>query len=724
MDVKIRKFGKFKLFVCDDKPLARGGMAELFLSCSGSGVKDATKFMIIKRILLAHSHNKEFNTMFKTEGKIAVNLNHRNICSIYEFGIEKDQYFICMEYLSGRNLRQLVKKLRSQKKVMEPALCAYIIREVCNGLEYAHNCTDNITGQPLNIIHRDISPQNVMIGFSGDIKLIDFGIAKISDSESTRAGVLKGKFEYMAPEQVRGKELDRKSDIFSTGNVLWELLADKKLFTGKNELQILKKIKECRVPELKTLNPALPTRLVEIVNKALNVNKYLRYKTAGEMGNDLSLFLNKFYPNFTQSDFISFIKETYSEEIWSERDFLKKCGQVLNSNSNSLHQSGRISKPPSDSQIASTFLGYQKSLEESDEEEEEWGQTESYITLENQGVTKDTSPSELNTITQTGVSNIKTDLLKTKKTDVAKTNIPKTKREAFATKPDVSKTNALKTNISNTKIGTLKTDLSKTGALNKNTDLSKTDLSKTGITKTEFQDETLQKTPTAKQTQSTLSVRIGTSTKPITLSGHEKTAKLLFQPNERKPILHAQRLVRERKIRKKNNIKRGAVLFSLILVTGAVLFYWDTEKMIQVRKGMWSFAQKMGDLASSDTSSPAKDTSSPAKDFLSSEREVSSVVKKSDEKTQLSPKPVTNERSVFITTQPSGAQVYVNNRNLNLLTPGMMTIPNKKFKLTLKRPGYRDKTVVLKPKSVKHKMNFSLEKSQKKRGNDSTIIIQ
>ena len=721
MDVKIKKFGKFKLFVCDDKPLARGGMAELFLSCSGSGVKDATKFMIIKRILLAHSHNKEFNTMFKTEGKIAVNLNHRNICSIYEFGIEKDQYFICMEYLSGRNLRQLVKKLRSQKKVMEPAVCAYIIREVCNGLEYAHNCTDNITGHPLNIIHRDISPQNVMIGFSGDIKLIDFGIAKISDSESTRAGVLKGKFEYMAPEQVRGKELDRKADIFSTGNVLWELLADKKLFSGKNELQILKKIKECRIPELKTLNTNLPSRLVEIVNKALNVNKYLRYKTAGEMGNALSVFLNKFYPNFTQSDFISFIKEVYSEEIWNERDFLKKCGQVLNSNS-SYHQSGGISKPASDSQIVSTFLGYQKSLEES-EAEEEWGQTESYITLENQGITKDTSPSELNTLTQTEGSKIKTDLFKTKKTDVSKTktNIPQTKTDVPRTKTEALKT---KTDVPWTKTEALtkglKTDVSRT----------KTEALKTEITKTEFQDETLQKTPTSKQTQSTLSVRMGTSSKPITLSGHETTAKLLFQPNEKKPILHAQRLRRKRKVQKRKHIKRAVALCSFILAVGAVSFYWDTEQMIQVRKGMLNFAQKMGSLASSDTSPLDPDSPSSAKDS-SSERDVSSVVpsKKanpspSSKNPSPSSKPVAEERSVFITTQPSGAQIYVNSRNLNLLTPVMMALPNKRFKLTLKRPGYKDKTVVLKPTLVKHRLNFSLEKSQKARTNDSTIIIQ
>ena len=338
MDAKLGKFGQFTLL----KQVARGGMAEIFLGCSGK-IESAYKFVVIKRILLAHSHNKEFNKMFQNEGKIAVNLNHSNVCSIYEFGVEKDQYFICMEYISGRNLRQLTKKLKSQKRKLDVPICAHIIKYVCNGLDYAHNCTDSTTGQPLNIIHRDISPQNIMVSFDGNIKVIDFGIAKIDDSESTRAGVLKGKFEYMSPEQVSGKALGKQTDIFSLGSVLWELLAGKKLFTGSNEMQLLKKIRDCRIPDLRKMNAQVPDKLVDIVNKALMANKNLRYKTASEMGRDLSVFLNKFYPEFTETHFNSFIKEVYVEEILEERQSLKKYLRTLGSKKQTFEKAKHLS---------------------------------------------------------------------------------------------------------------------------------------------------------------------------------------------------------------------------------------------------------------------------------------------------------------------------------------------------------------------------------------------
>ncbi len=356
MSLDIKKFGKFKLL----KQIARGGMAEIFLACTGS-IEGAHKFVVIKRISLMHSKSREFNKMFQNEGKIAINLNHSNIGSIYEFGVEKDQYFICMEYVSGRNLRQLVQKLKRQKKQLSVEFCAYIIKYVCQGLDYAHNCTDNITGQPLNIVHRDISPQNVMVSFSGDVKVIDFGIAKIDDSEATKAGVLKGKFEYMSPEQARGKNIDKQTDIFSLGNVLWELLARRKLFTGNNEIQLLKKIRDCQIPDLKKINPHVPDKLATIVNKALNANKNLRYNTVADMGNDISLFLNKHYPDFTSSHFTSFIKEVYIEEIMEERENLKTWSKILT-------KSGASSPQIKDSAVtetfASQFKGYTKEFEQ------------------------------------------------------------------------------------------------------------------------------------------------------------------------------------------------------------------------------------------------------------------------------------------------------------------------------------------------------------------------
>ena len=322
--IKIVKFGKYKLL----KSIAKGGMAEIFLACIGS-MRSAKKFVVIKRILPHQTNNKEFSKMFQNEGKVASNLNHSHIAVIHEFGLLNNQYFICMEYISGRNLRQLMKKLQAQKKKMSLETAVYIIKTACLGMDYAHNCIDSSTGQPFNVIHRDISPQNIMVGFNGDIKVIDFGIAKIDNSETTRVGVLKGKFEYMSPEQVQGKEMDRQTDIFSLGNVLWELLAERKLFIGTEPMQLLRKIKSCHIPDLKSINPHLPDDIVKITHKALHPNKNIRYKTMQEMGDDLSLFLNKNYPQFTQNSFISFLRRVYKEEIIEERNLLKSYNKEL-----------------------------------------------------------------------------------------------------------------------------------------------------------------------------------------------------------------------------------------------------------------------------------------------------------------------------------------------------------------------------------------------------------
>ena len=324
MKTKFTQFNKFTLI----KKIAHGGMAEIFLACIGS-VTQAQRFVVLKKILPSHSNNKEFAKMFKNEGKIVANLSHSNVASIYEFGIEKNQHFICMEYISGRHLRQLANKLSSKKLLISIPHTAHIIRNICLGLDYAHNYTDKLTGRPMNIIHRDISPQNIMIGFNGEIKLIDFGIAKAMDTEATRVGVLKGKLEYMSPEQVKVEALNPQTDIFSLGSILWELLAGKKLFTATDELSIIKKIKECHVPDLKKIDPKIPNTIIKITNKSLQPDKNNRYKTIAHMANDLSVFLNKEFPNFTATHFNSFIKELYIEEILEERQYLRDCATAL-----------------------------------------------------------------------------------------------------------------------------------------------------------------------------------------------------------------------------------------------------------------------------------------------------------------------------------------------------------------------------------------------------------
>ncbi|MDE0091999.1 MAG: serine/threonine-protein kinase, partial [Oligoflexia bacterium] len=195
--MNFKKFGKYTIM----KKIASGGMADILLATELSPTGFG-RFVVIKRALSKFSNNEEFKDMFKNEGKVACNLKHKNIATIHEFGIERNQFFLAMEYISGKNLREFIKKLQARNTKLSIPNIIYIIKEVAAGLNYAHNAIDANTGQPLNIIHRDVSPQNIMLTFDGQVKLIDFGIAKISDTNLTRAGHLKGKFSYMSPEQA------------------------------------------------------------------------------------------------------------------------------------------------------------------------------------------------------------------------------------------------------------------------------------------------------------------------------------------------------------------------------------------------------------------------------------------------------------------------------------------------------------------------------------------
>ena len=329
--MEFKFFGKYAIL----EKIASGGMAEIFLSAD-LGTAGVGRFIVIKRTLAQFSANEEFKDMFRNEGKIASNLKHRNITPVYEFGIENKQFFLAMEYVSGRNLRQILKKLTHVRNSIDISHALYIIKEVASGLNYAHNAIDSHGGEPLHLIHRDVSPQNILINFDGEIKLIDFGIAKIADTNLTQVGHLKGKFGYMSPEQAQGETLDHRTDIFSLGIILWELLANTRLFAFKNEMIALKKIKACDVPDLKKINPKIPQALIDIVNKALSKNKNLRYNTMAQMEKDLTIFLNMNYSHFSQYDLGAFMKSTYEREILKERKQLNQYSKELKSYSKKL----------------------------------------------------------------------------------------------------------------------------------------------------------------------------------------------------------------------------------------------------------------------------------------------------------------------------------------------------------------------------------------------------
>ena len=321
---KYETFGDYILL----EKLASGGMAEVYLAkkIASEGVQ---KFVAVKRILQQFSDSKDFIAMFKDEAKIAINLSHSNVVSIYDFGTQSSQFYIVMEFVEGRNLRQILNRIQKLKKQFTIAQVAHIIKQVTEGLDYAHNCIDPTTGQSLNIIHRDISPQNIMLSFEGHAKIVDFGIAKAAHQiESTQAGTLKGKFGYMSPEQVEGQTVDRRTDVFALGIMIWEMLANQRLFLANNEINTLRKIRECDVPRLRDINPNIPLDLDKIVQKALKKNKAERYKAAIDMHRDLQSFLSRFEPDFSTKELSKFVRELFSEEIISIRKKQMAYAQV------------------------------------------------------------------------------------------------------------------------------------------------------------------------------------------------------------------------------------------------------------------------------------------------------------------------------------------------------------------------------------------------------------
>lgn len=324
MSQSYEQFGKYLLL----EKVAAGGMAEIYLAKSAAA-NGLNKFVAIKRILPQFSNNEDFVSMFKEEAKVCINLNHSNVVSIFDFGIESSQFFLVMDYVEGRNLRQIINELKKSNKSFSIDQALYLVKEAAAGLDHAHRCVDSTNGKPLNITHRDMSPQNVMVSFEGEIKVIDFGIAKAeTEAEDTKAGTLKGKFSYMSPEQAEGQPIDPRTDVFALGIVLWELLANDRLFTGSNEAAILRKVRDCQVPPIRKINPTVPQELERIVMKALAKDKNVRYQTAANFHRDLNRFLNTQYPDFSPQDFSAFVKDAFKVAYQEAREKLVTYANV------------------------------------------------------------------------------------------------------------------------------------------------------------------------------------------------------------------------------------------------------------------------------------------------------------------------------------------------------------------------------------------------------------
>ncbi|MEE2901799.1 MAG: protein kinase [Myxococcota bacterium] len=264
------------------RKIASGGMAELFLA-KKTGMDGFEKVVAIKQILPHLSHEEEFVNMFRDEARIVAKLSHPNIVQIFDLGKSEDSYFIAMEYISGRNLSSVAKRAKAKSMKLEPVYVARCMAQVCEGLYYAHNRKEP-DGKPLRIVHRDVSPQNIILAFSGQTKIVDFGIAKAATKIAhTRHGVLKGKYAYMSPEQIRGEKIDARSDLFAVGVVLFELLCGQRPFEKDNSIQTLKSI--VQEPHISPFqyNSDLDPELVSIIDRCLTKKRDERYQTGQEV---------------------------------------------------------------------------------------------------------------------------------------------------------------------------------------------------------------------------------------------------------------------------------------------------------------------------------------------------------------------------------------------------------------------------------------------------------
>lgn len=317
-------FGEYKII----KKIATGGMAEVFLA-KRVGMKGFEKLLAIKRILPQFAENEEFIAMFIDEAKLASKLNHRNIVQIYDFGSQQDSYYIALEYIFGKDLRSILKKSKERGERLPLAQCAYIITEAAKGLEYAHTLKD-LFGKSLQIIHRDISPQNILISYEGEVTLADFGIAKAaSKSTETRAGVLKGKILYMSPEQAWGKPIDRRSDLYSLGVVLYEMVTNRKIFDADSEFSMLEKVRNAEVEFPPDVFANLPRDFLQIIKRALEKNPESRYQSAHEMRVDLENYLLTTQERLNEKTISDYLKRLFREEIEEERKILTESTEIL-----------------------------------------------------------------------------------------------------------------------------------------------------------------------------------------------------------------------------------------------------------------------------------------------------------------------------------------------------------------------------------------------------------
>ncbi len=292
--------------------IAAGGMAEVYRAES-AGLEGFKKTVAIKRVLPHLSEKKQFIGMFLDEARLSARLNHSNCVQVFDIGVGDKTYFIVMEYVDGSDLKAILEHLAHEESRIPLQVAMFICCRICDALAYAHELPDS-RGRVLGIVHRDISPPNVLITRHGEVKVVDFGLAKAnSQLEQSQPGVIKGKFSYLSPEAALGESVDSRSDIFAAGIILWEMLAGRRLFLGETDLQTVRQVQAAQIPDLKKFNPHVTPEVETIVLKALARDPRERYQSARELCIDLNNALFGMGQPVSAFDVAKLVRETVAE---------------------------------------------------------------------------------------------------------------------------------------------------------------------------------------------------------------------------------------------------------------------------------------------------------------------------------------------------------------------------------------------------------------------------
>ncbi len=309
--------------------IAAGGMAEVFRAES-AGLEGFKKLVAIKRVLPHLSEKKQFIGMFLDEARVGAHLSHSNCVQVFDIGVGDNTYFIVMEFVDGSDLKGVIehRKTIGQPIPVEEA-CLITVR-ICEGLAYAHELVDG-KGQSLHIVHRDMSPPNVLLTRHGEVKIVDFGLAKAnSQLEKSEPGIIKGKFSYLSPEAAQGLPVDARTDVFAVGIILWEMLAGRRLFLGESDLETVRMVQRAEIPSLRAINPKVPVELERVLAKGLAADPAKRYQTAREFGRDLNGILFHIGRAVSSFDIAQLVLPIWRERQKKKRDKVDK-GAIIGS---------------------------------------------------------------------------------------------------------------------------------------------------------------------------------------------------------------------------------------------------------------------------------------------------------------------------------------------------------------------------------------------------------